>query len=193
MSLCAIKSIIFILFAFIISTTLLKIKAEKSNCLICEVCKKSRNPKLCLQILNSNRKVRNASSPPELWKISMNLTKSSAQSTKNTIAMLSLRTCDRAKKEQYKSCDMNYKSAIYYLNTANSEMKDNDFAKVGRYIASALNEPIRCRQSFTMRPYLSEPSDLKEGNDKLECLCSVLLVISNYLSKKNNFLFLSNM
>ncbi|KAI3469237.1 hypothetical protein Pfo_025900 [Paulownia fortunei] len=180
----------FILFSFILSAImLLRVSAETSNDLISEVCKKTRNPRLCSQVLKSNRRALKASSPLELGEISMNLSKSSAQATKNMIIMLGLRTRDRELKEQYKSCVMNYDSAIYYLKTANCYLKGGDFVRVGRYTAAAMNEPIYCRQNFA-RPALAEPAGFKEGNDKLECLCSVVLVISNRLSGRH-FSFLA--
>lgn len=184
----------FILFSFILSLlssiTFPGVSAETSNDLISDVCRKARNPRLCSQVLRSNRRARKASSPLELWEVSMDLSKSSAQATKNTIIMLSLRTRDRELRERYKSCVTSYDSAIYYLKIANHYWKGGDFAEVARYTAAALNEPISCRQNFA-RAAPAEPADLREGNDKLECLCSVVLIISNRLSGRH-FSFLED-
>ncbi|KAK6160948.1 hypothetical protein DH2020_004329 [Rehmannia glutinosa] len=168
---------LFLLFCFILSLLssiiLVCISAERSNDLIYEVCKKTRNPTLCLQLLKSNSKALKASSPLQLGEISINLSKSSAEATKNTIIMLRIRTRDVELKQRYKSCETNYDSAIYYLKIANYYLKGGDFANVGRYTAAALNEPIYCRESFARA---AESTGLKEANDKLECLCSVVLV-----------------
>ncbi|KAG8370575.1 hypothetical protein BUALT_Bualt14G0131400 [Buddleja alternifolia] len=180
MSFVLIKLII--VFCFILS--LLISNAETSNDLIFNICKKTRSPKLCSEILRSNRRARKASSLAELLDISMEMGKSSAQATKNMIIISRLRTRDRETKERYKSCVTNYDSAAYYLKLANYYLKNGDYVKVSRYIAAALNEPVSCRQNFG-RPERVEPEGLKEGNDKLECLCSFGLVISNSLSGKN--------
>ncbi|KAK4425997.1 hypothetical protein Salat_1793700 [Sesamum alatum] len=157
------------------------VSANTSNDLISDVCKRTRTPRLCLQILKSNVRARKASSPLQLGEVSMDLSKSSAKATKNMILFSSLRTKDKGLKERYKSCAVNYDSALYYINIANQYLKGGDFASVGRYIAAALNEPISCRHNFAT----AEPAGLKEGNDKLECLCSVVLVISDRLSGKH--------
>ncbi|KAK4405434.1 hypothetical protein Sango_0549900 [Sesamum angolense] len=78
----------------------------------------------------------------------MDLSKSSAKATKNMILFSSLRTRDKGLKERYKSCAVNYDSALYYINIANHYLKGGDYASVGRYAAAALNEPISCRHNF---------------------------------------------
>ncbi|KAL8056496.1 hypothetical protein ABFX02_04G122700 [Erythranthe guttata] len=188
---------IFILSLVIItSTTLLKINAEKSNnasTLISQVCKKSRNPEMCSRILYSNRRARNASSRLELWKICMELTTSAAHATKKTIAISIPKTNDIARKEKYKLCDADYSQVVYFLKEANRMMRENNFRYMVNLIGSALEKPSICRASFGKPTLSAEPADFKEGNDRFECLCSVLLVISNSLPKKNRFvLFQSN-
>ncbi|XP_011091907.1 pectinesterase inhibitor-like [Sesamum indicum] len=171
-----------ILFFFILGNiTFLRVRAKTSNDLISDVCKRTTTPRLCLQILKSNGRARKASSPLELGEVSMDLSKSSAKATKNMILFSSLRTRDKGLKERYKSCAVNYDSALYYINIANQYFKGGDYASVGRYTAAALNEPIACRHNFAR----AEPAWLREGNDKLECLCSVVLVISDHLSGRH--------
>ncbi|KAL0457536.1 UNVERIFIED_CONTAM: hypothetical protein Slati_1092800 [Sesamum latifolium] len=172
----------FILFFFILcNITFLRVSAKTSNDLISDVCKRTRTPRLCLHILKSNGRARKASSPLELWEVSMDLSKSSAKATKNMILFSSLRTRDKGLKDRYKSCAANYDSALYYINIANQYLKGGDYVSVGRYIAAAQNEPISCRQKFAR----AEPAGLKEGNGKLECLCNVVLVISDHLSGRH--------
>ncbi|GFQ02064.1 pectinesterase inhibitor [Phtheirospermum japonicum] len=174
-----------LLFSFIPSLLInIIISAKTPNNLISEVCNKTRNPSLCSQILKSNRKALEASSPLELGEIAINLSISSAQSTKKTTVMRRfLRTRDRVLKDRYKYCATNYDSAVHYLKSANFFLKLGIFLKLAGYTAAALNEPIYCRESFAKQPP-AEPAWLKKGNDKLECLCSVVLVISNRLSGK---------
>ncbi|PIN00423.1 hypothetical protein CDL12_27071 [Handroanthus impetiginosus] len=168
----------FIFFSIILS---LLSFLKSDDLLISEICRKTRNPNLCSQILKSNNRARKASSPVQLGVISMDLSKSTAQATKNMIIMLRLRTIDREMRARYKSCVMNYESAIYYLKLANYYLKGGDFANAGRYTAAALNEPISCRKIFAV-----EPKDVKERNDRLECLCSVVLAICNNLYSGRN-------
>ncbi|GFP91401.1 pectinesterase inhibitor [Phtheirospermum japonicum] len=169
-----------LLFSFILISTI----AQTPNNLIFEICKKTRNPSLCSQILKSNRKAVKAYSPQELGEIAINLSIISAQAIKKTIfTKRFLKTGDKVLKDRYKHCETNYESAIYYLKSSNYFLKHADISKLARYAAAAVNEPIYCRESFAKRPP-AEPAWLKEGNDKLECLCSVILVISNCLSGK---------
>ncbi|PIN24733.1 hypothetical protein CDL12_02524 [Handroanthus impetiginosus] len=156
------------------------ITAKISNDLISEICRKTRNRILCSKLLKSNRRAHKASSLLQLGKISMDLSKSSAQETKNMIIKLHLRTRSdhRKLKERYKSCLTNYESAIHNLKLSNNYYKSGDFAKAGRYTAAALKETTSCEQNFAE----SAPADLQEENRKMECLCSVVLVICNSLS-----------
>lgn len=175
----AIRSIIMfsIILSMFSSMRFLTVSAD----LISDVCAKARNPGMCSRLLRSDHQARKASSPLELGKVSTAMSIYSAQSTKNAIAILRLRTFDRAKRVQYKSCETDYETALYYLRSA---LKVGDLRQAGRYAAAALNEPVHCRESF-VKSRLSEPARLKQGNDELECLCSVVLVISNHLSGRN--------
>lgn len=149
--------------------------------LISQVCAKTKNPRLCLKYLYADMRTHWATSLRQLGEVSLNLSMSSAQATKQSITKLRLVTIDKTQKARLKSCLTNYESALYYLGTASHYWKIDKFEDVVPPAAAAVNEPVSCRGYFEEGPP-PVPSIVRDGSSKLETLCRVVLVVSNQLS-----------
>lgn len=172
----------FILFSLINIITFSGVTAAPD--LISDVCSKTKDPKMCSKVLISDLRTLGAASYRQLGEASMNLSISGAQATKKTITRLRLVTIKKKLKARLNSCLTTYDSALYYLGTAAHYWNSYKFEDVAAAVAAASNEPIACRGYFADGEP-PQPQHLREGNNKLETLCRVVLVISNRLSKKS--------
>ncbi|KAK2980659.1 hypothetical protein RJ640_011467 [Escallonia rubra] len=147
--------------------------------LIGEVCSKTRNPSFCVQALKSD--------PPSggadlrgLGQISIDLAQASATATSSLIDSLIKQTNDPKLRERYKSCSENYSDSIGDLGEAKGFLNSGDYGSVNIRASAALDGADTCDGGFAGPP--AEPAELKQANQKLEDLCSIILVISNRLA-----------
>ncbi|XP_059630022.1 pectinesterase inhibitor-like [Cornus florida] len=149
-----------------------------SNKLINSICSSTHNPSLCVQSLKSDPRTASADLKG-LGGISIDIAQSNAKSTYNMILSLIKRTTDPKLKGRYDTCRENYDDSISDLDESRQLLKSGDYAGLNIHASAALDGGETCNDNFEGPP--AEPAQLKQANQRLEDLCSIILVISNRL------------
>lgn len=143
--------------------------------LISEICSKTQNPSLCLQALRSDRRSARADLKG-LALISIDIAQSNAKQTANQlIPALSRGATSPKLKGRYDTCAENYRETIDNLNQARTALNARDIGTFRTRASAALDGPDTCEDSFEGPP--AEPKQLRDANNKLEGLCSIILAI----------------
>ncbi|XP_058211882.1 pectinesterase inhibitor-like [Rhododendron vialii] len=143
--------------------------------LISEVCSKTQNPSLCLQALRSDRRSARADLKG-LALISIDIAESNAKQTANQlIPALSKRATSPELRGRYDTCAKNYKDTIDNLNKARTALNARDIRTFFAMASAALDGLDNCEDSFEGPP--AEPKQLRDANNKLKGLCSIILAI----------------
>ncbi|KAI8561908.1 hypothetical protein RHMOL_Rhmol04G0378700 [Rhododendron molle] len=143
--------------------------------LISEICSKTQNPSLCLQALRSDRRSARADLKG-LALISIDIAQSNAKQTANQlIPALSRGATSPKLKGRYDTCAENYGDTIDNLNEARTALNARDIGTFRIRASAALDGPDTCEDSFEGPP--AEPKQLRDANNKLEGLCSIILAI----------------
>lgn len=168
-----------VLICFLISilsdNTIISVKA--SNDLIDSICKKTGNPQ-CSEILNSDQRASQASSPRALGEAVLEMGIECSASTFMLLQKLKL----IGLRPRYEECWMQYGSILNHLKMAKENLASDDLVGAHKNVRIAQFDLNTCRKQFRRPP--TEMKKLKEENDKLRCLCSVSLVILEASVKK---------
>ncbi|KAE9455049.1 hypothetical protein C3L33_13033, partial [Rhododendron williamsianum] len=108
-----------------------------------------------------------------LAKISIDITRKDAEQTSNLIASLKKETTNSSLKGRYDDCAELYGDAIDDLNGAGQILNKKVLSPTRA--SAALDGPDTCEDSFEGPP--AEPKQLRDANNKLEGLCSIILAI----------------
>ncbi|KAL0388922.1 UNVERIFIED_CONTAM: hypothetical protein Sradi_2774000 [Sesamum radiatum] len=155
-----------------------KFIATASNDLINDICQKTKSP-LCSKILKSDRRARQATSIRVLGEVTLDMAMACTDSTAMLLRSLE-RTRNHQLREKFENCWVYYAFIYNYLEEAKDSFSSSDFGGVSKNVGAVLKELYSCQQQFQQPPF--EAKKLKQENEKLKCLCSVSLVISNHLS-----------
>ncbi|KAK1592983.1 hypothetical protein Q3G72_033896 [Acer saccharum] len=174
-------SIVLVLLFMIMTPSLARLHVQVSSGEINDICSKTFNPSYCVELLKSTPKTATADLKG-LAKIILDLARSNATKTLDQIHSLIPKTTDHRLKESYQACSEHYDNAIGDLNEAESDFKQGDYFGMNIQASGALDEAGDCHDENEGLP--ADPS-LRKGNQDLENICEIILVVANLLKGSN--------
>ncbi|KAK2647226.1 hypothetical protein Ddye_022421 [Dipteronia dyeriana] len=155
--------------------------SNKENQVINDICSKTTNPSNCLRLLKSISGTSTADLKG-IAKIVLDLARSNATKTLDLINTLIPKTHDFRLKEGYRTCSEVYDNATDEINNAKSDFIQGDYSGMNEQASGAMTEAVTCDNETQGLPI--DPS-VRKGNQDLQNLCEIILVIANLLKGSN--------
>ncbi|KAH7844477.1 hypothetical protein Vadar_028455 [Vaccinium darrowii] len=148
--------------------------------LISEICPDTQNPSLCLKALRSDPRSARADLNG-LALISLGIAETNAIQTKShLIAKLSKGATSPVLKYRYETHAERYRETIDNLKVARTALKSHHIGTFMDRSSAAIDGPATCAYYFEGLP--AEPTQLRQGNKKLEDLCTIIFVIHDRMT-----------
>ncbi|XP_027083854.1 pectinesterase inhibitor-like [Coffea arabica] len=143
------------------------------------VCSRSSNPPLCLQVLSSDPRSRNATLK-DLGFISLDAAESQAKTTQTLIGSLLQKATDPKLKAQLKSCQGFYDDSIKQLDQGRNALNAGNPRGSGGYVSAANADADSCDEGFAGSS-TPEPSELQDADQKFEVISGITLIVTAFL------------
>ncbi|XP_022991761.1 pectinesterase inhibitor-like [Cucurbita maxima] len=139
------------------------------------ICKKTKNPSFCFNILKSA----GTTDLKGLATFALNLAHNKATKTRALAPSLASKATDRKLKERYATCVKHYDNAAADIKDAKYNLGKGDYNGANIQASGAMTEAGDCLDNFTLLP--KNPSVLSNNEKVVEDMCSIILIISNLL------------
>lgn len=140
------------------------------------ICKNTKNPNFCLQILGPHPN----SSLQELDQIVIEAAISSVTKTTSKIQSLLSETKDPNLRIVYSLCSNYYSAAASALNAANEKLKSGEYRELNTAASIVSKDASSCQKTFSIAP--SQPIPIASDNNYLDLITNVFAVVSGNLS-----------
>ncbi|XP_052176630.1 pectinesterase inhibitor-like [Diospyros lotus] len=147
--------------------------------LIEDVCSKTQNPPLCLEVLKGDHRS-NKADLKGLGLIAIDSAEKFAKETSKLVVSLVKKASDPKVKGRYETCEENYDDTVTNLEEARQALKSGDILGLRTRASAALDGPDTCEDGFEEPP--AEARELQQANKKMEGLCSTILAVASRLS-----------
>ncbi|XP_022953894.1 pectinesterase inhibitor-like [Cucurbita moschata] len=143
------------------------------------ICKKTRNPSFCFNVLKSA----GTTDLKGLATFTLNLAHNKVTKTRALAQSLASKAADCKLKEDYATCAKHYDNAAADIKDAKYNLEKGDYNGVNIQASGAMTEVGDCLDNFTQPP--KNPSVLSNNEKVVEDMCSIILVISNLLQGRS--------
>ncbi|XP_023523299.1 pectinesterase inhibitor-like [Cucurbita pepo subsp. pepo] len=149
--------------------------AASENDIVSTICKKTRNPSFCFNVLNSA----GTTDLKGLATFTLNLAHDKAAQSRVLAQSLASKATDPKLKERYATCAEHYDDAVDDIEDGKNYLGKGDYNSVNTMASAAMTEAGDCLDSFMQPP--KDPSTLFDNGKAVEDICSIILVIGNLL------------
>ncbi|XP_022949197.1 pectinesterase inhibitor-like [Cucurbita moschata] len=149
--------------------------AASQNDIVSTICKKTRNPSFCFNVLKSA----GTTDLKGLATFTLNLAHDKATQSYALAQSLASKAVDPKLKERYATCAELYDDAVDDIEDGKNYLGEGDYNGVNIKASAAMTEANDCLDSFTQPP--KDPSALSGNGKTVEDICSIILVIANLL------------
>ncbi|XP_022930195.1 pectinesterase inhibitor-like [Cucurbita moschata] len=149
--------------------------AASQNDVASTICKKTRNPSFCFDVLKSA----GTTDLKGLATFTLNLAHDKTVESRALAQSLASKTIDPKLKERYATCAEQYDNAIDDIEDGKVNLGEGDYNGVNIKASAAMTEAGDCLDSFAQPP--KDPSAFSGNGKTVEDICSIILVIANLL------------
>ncbi|XP_009774444.1 pectinesterase inhibitor-like [Nicotiana sylvestris] len=141
-----------------------------------DVCAKSKNPGLCLKVLEGN----SHQNPHDLTETAINLAAANASATAAKINMLFNQTNDQKLEEIYNLCTTYYSAVIRTLGNAEQFLNMGQYQNLNTAANLVGQDAFNCETAFEVTPGIV--STITKENDDLQFLGSIIVAAAGFLT-----------
>ncbi|XP_023523652.1 pectinesterase inhibitor-like [Cucurbita pepo subsp. pepo] len=171
-SFLAVSSIVFSVLFF---NGMVPMHVASQDDIISTVCKKTRNPSFCFNVLNSA----GTTDLKGLAIFTLNLANNKAAQSRVLAQSLESNATDPKLKERYATCAIHYNNVVDDIVDGKNYLGKGDYNGVNTMASIAMTEARDCLDSFMQPP--KDPSALSGNGKVVEDICNIILVIANRL------------
>ncbi|XP_023549429.1 pectinesterase inhibitor-like [Cucurbita pepo subsp. pepo] len=170
-----VSSLLAFVLSLLFSNGVVPMHASFTNGVPFTICKKTRNPSLCFNVLKSA----GTTNLKRLATYTLDLANNKAAQSHALAQSLASKSADPKLKERYAICAEHYNNVVVVIEGAKSNLGKGDYNGVNIQASRAITEASDCLDNFTQPP--KDPSTLSGNGKAVEDICNIVLVIANLL------------
>ncbi|XP_022972896.1 pectinesterase inhibitor-like [Cucurbita maxima] len=149
--------------------------AASQDDIISTICKKTRNPSFCFNVLNSA----GTTDLKGLAIFTLNLAHDKAAQSRVLAQSLESNASDPKLMERYATCAKHFNNVVDDIVDGKNYLGKGDYNGVNTMASTAMTEAGNCLDSFIQPP--KDSTALSGSGKVVEDICSIILVIANLL------------